>query len=385
MAEIKNLKKVSKRILKAIKNNEKIILYGDADLDGSASVLILKETLKNLNYQREPIIYFPNREKEGYGINKEALNFLKSKSPAIFITLDCGIGNFEEVIKAKELGFEVIIIDHHEILEKLPEADIVVDPKQKGDKYPFKELSTAGIVFKLSQILLGAKISQNLKNSFLELVALATLADMMPQSGENKILIEEGLKSLPGTFRPGLKVFFEINSLSNFSSPHQIAQKIISALNVSSVINHLNETYLLLSTFDPKEAKNLALDLLEKAYQKQLKIREITEKLEERILKKMDQIIIFEGDSSLPLILTGPVASKICNIYQKPTFIFEIGKKESQGALRMPENFNGVEALIYCKEFLKTYGGHPRAAGFKLENKNLEKFKSCLIQYFTRQ
>lgn len=381
--EIKNLKKTANRILKAVKNKEKIIIYGDADLDGAASVIILKETLKNLG-SREPVIYFPNRGKEGYGINETALSFLKKEAPALFIVLDCGIGNFEEVVRAKKMGFEIIIIDHHEILEKLPEALIIVDPKQKGDEYPFKELAAAGILFRLSQIMLAKKSGESLKRGFLELAALATLADMMPQVGENKILTEEGLRSLESTFRPGLKVFFEMNSLQPFSSVRQIAQKIISALNAPSASDHLNQTYLLLTTPSPQEAKNLATTLLEKAYQKQAKIREITEELEEKILKKMEEPIIFEGDSFSPLILTGPIASRICNLHQKPTFIFERGLKESQGAVRMPKDLNGVQALIKCKEFLKTYGGHPRAAGFKLENKNLEKFKTCLIEYFSK-
>jgi len=380
--QIKNLEKVAKRILKAIKNKEKIILYGDADLDGISSVIILKDTIKSLNGEIAAI-YFPNREEEWYGLNEKALNFLQKETPALLITLDCGIGNFNEVKKAKEIGFEVIIVDHHEILDKLPQASIIVDPKQKGDDYPFKEFATAGIVFELSKIILKGKLSGTLEKNFLELTALATLADMMPQEEDNKFFIEEGLRSLDTTFRPGLKVFFEIDSLNNISV-HQVIQKIISALNTSSVVGHLNQSFLLLTTSSSEEAKNLATDLLEKAYQKQFKIKEITERIEARIQEKTETSIIFEGDSSLPVISTGTVTSRICNTYRKPTFIFKIGKKESQGAVRMPSDINGVKALINCKEFLKTYGGHPRAAGFRLDNENLEKFKGCLIDYFNK-
>ena len=184
--EIKNLKKVANRIKKAIKLKEKIILYGDADLDGIASVIVLEETIKNLGGKIQAV-YFPDREIEGYGINETALNYLKKFSPALFIALDLGIGNFKEIESAKKFGFEVIIIDHHKVLgNKIPKASLVVDPKQKQDKYPFKGLATAGIAFRLSKLLLGDVFSENLKNSFLELVALATIADMMPQENENE-------------------------------------------------------------------------------------------------------------------------------------------------------------------------------------------------------
>jgi single-stranded-DNA-specific exonuclease len=382
MKEIKNLEKTAKRILKAITNKEKIILYGDADLDGISSVIILKDTIKTLGGEISAI-YFPNREEEGYGLNEKALNFLQKEAPALLITLDCGIGNFNEVKIARDMGFEVVVIDHHEPLEKLPKVSIIVDPKQKGDTYPLKELATAGIAFRLSQAILKDKFSETLKRNFLELTALATLADMMIQEGENKFFIEEGLRSLDTTFRPGLKIFFEIDLMNN-PSTQQVVQKIISALNTPSAVGHLNQSFLLLTTPSNEEAKTLAADLLEKVYKKQQKIKEMTEKLEARILKNMETFIIFEGDPSLPILLTGSVASRICNNYQKPTFIFKIGPKESQGAVRMPAEFNGVKALINCKDFLETYGGHPRAAGFRLENKNLENFRGCLIDYFSK-
>ncbi|PIY89480.1 MAG: hypothetical protein COY73_00830 [Candidatus Nealsonbacteria bacterium CG_4_10_14_0_8_um_filter_37_14] len=381
--EIKNLKKAAERIKKAVKNKEKIILYGDADLDGVSSVIILKETIKNLGGEVSAI-HFPDRERERYGINKEAINYLKNKVPALLIALDCGIGNFEEIKLAKKLGFEVIIIDHHEILEKLPEASVIVDPKQNGDKYHFKEFAAAGIVFKLSQLLLGKKLSGSLRSNFLELTALATISDMMPAVKENKIFIDQGLKSLEKTFRPGLKIFWQINSIKNYGSLRQIVQRIISTLNASDADEgHLNESYLLLTETCEEKAKRLAINLLEKSYQRQLRIREITAQVEERILEKPKELIVFEGDPSWALILAGPVASRICNRYKKPVFLFKKGESESSGAVRMPQGLDGVKAMISCKSLLETYGGHPPAAGFRIKNKNLEKFKKCLIKHFS--
>lgn len=382
--EIKNLKKTANRIIIAVKNEEKIILYGDADLDGIASVIILKETIKSLGGRVEDI-YFPNREKEGYGINEKALDSLSKSAPALLIVLDCGISNFEEVKLAKKLGFEVIIIDHHEILEKLPQASIIVDPKQKDDKYPFKQFATAALAFKLSQLLLKKKDNQSLRKNFLELAALATLADMMPEIEENKEIIDEGLMLLESSWRPGLKIFFEINSIKNYKSIRQIAQKMIAAFNAGEPQNHSHQSYLLLTTSSQEEAKILALNLLEKTAQKQAQVKEIIEEIKERVPKKLTDNIVFEGDASWPFLLIGPIASKIYAHFQKPTFIFKKNEKESIGAVRTSKEINGVKALIKCQEFLKTFGGHPQAAGFRLENKNLEKFKKCLIDYLSKK
>jgi len=381
MVEIKNLKKVATRILKAIKSKEKIILYGDADLDGTSSVIILEESIKNLG-GKVAEIYFPNREKEGYGLNEQALDYLKPMAPALLITLDCGIGNFEEVKRAKKIGFEVIVIDHHEVLNEIPKASIVVDPKQKGDKYPFKELANVGIAYRLSQLLLGEKLGGLLKKNFLELVALATLADMMPQVGENKILTEEGLSALSETLRPGLKVFWKLDSIREPVQIKMVASKIISVLNIAGSKNHLTESYLLLNSPDEKKVEKLIKDLMERSQERYFRIKEITWEVQERILKDIKSPLVFEGDKDWPLTLAGSVASRICRDFQKPTFIFRKSETESRGAVRVPKGMNSVKAMENCSKFLKTFGGHPLASGFAVKNENLGEFKECLIKYF---
>ena len=382
--EIKNLQKAADRIKKAVKNKEKIILYGDADLDGVSSVIILKETFKNLTGQHPRVhIYFPDREKEGYGINQEALNYLSQYAPALFIALDCGIGNFEEIKLAKKLGFEVIIIDHHRVLDKLPEAKIIVNPHQKRDKSSFKDFATAGLVFKLAEILLNGKLSPLLRNNFLELVALAIIADLMPQVNENLEFLEKGLTSLKNSLRPGIRVFWQINSLVKSSEEvRQFAQKIISTCHAGGNQNHLNEAYLLLTSISIEEAENLAKNLLEKARLRHFRIKEVIEEVEERLLKKPEELIIFEGDKSWKILMLGSVASKICHNYKKPVFLYSQREKDSQGAVRMPPGLDGVEAMRHCSKLLETYGGHPPACGFRIKNENLKKFKECLIKYF---
>ena len=379
--KIKNNEKAAKRIQNAVRNNERIVIYADSDLDGVASAIILKETIENLN-SRTATFYFPQREEEGYGLNKYALDSLKGLSPALIIVLDCGISNFQEIIIAKKMGFEVVIIDHHQILGKLPKASIVVDPQQKGEKYHFKNFATAGLVFKLCQSMLGERLNGNLRKNFLELVALATISDLMPPLEENKIFIEEGLTSLIRTWRPGLKVLFQVELVENQISLREKAQKIISLLNSAENKNHHNVAFLLLISSDEKEIKIIIGELLENYQKKQTKATEIFEEIKKRIALKPFRPFIFEGDADWPLVLLGRVASQVCSEFEKPTFLFRRKEKESIGAIRAMSGVNVVEIMNSCQEIFETYGGHPTAAGFSMKNENLEKFEEHLTKHF---
>jgi single-stranded-DNA-specific exonuclease len=391
MSEIKNLKKTADRILKAIKKREKIILYGDTDLDGVSSVIILKEAIKNLGGEITAV-YFPDRETEGYGITRKGLDELRKFAPALLITLDLGIGNFQEVKLAKKMGFEVIIIDHHEVLDKLPGAGIIVDPKQKGDKYPFKGLANTGIVFKLSEVLLGQsskssallspqskprQMTKGLRENFLQLTALATIADMMPKEEDNLEFINLGLKSLEKSWRPGIKAFFTL--APNFETDlNQKISKIISLLNVRDVEDNLPASFRLLNSPSIEESKELIEKLILKSRFRKEKIDEVVAEIERRIEEK-DISIIFEGDAGWDFTLISSVASIVCHRYQKPAFIFKILEKESQGTVRTPKEIDSVALMKKCRRYLVTYGGHPQASGFRIKNENLEKFKQCLL------
>lgn len=380
--EIKNLKKVAQRISQALKKNEPIGLFADADLDGTTSAILIEETIKNLR-GRISFLYFLDREKEDYGLNEKALKFLKKYAPALLILLDCGIASFQGIEKAKDLGFQVIVIDHHEILEKLPATEFIIDPKQKDDFYPFKYLATCGLCFKLAKLLLQKKISQNIEKNFLELVALGTIADKMPQIEDNKILINQGLSYLPFSFRPGLKLFFKKFSSQNYSLL-EIVQKIINTLQIVDLKNHLTESYLFLSSSDEKKANQLLKILLAKSAKRSEIINLLIEKTREKVLKNNSSFFIFEGGEEYLFILTGAIATRISNEFKKPTFIYARKKDLIRGSVRTLENFNSVEVLKFCSQWLKTYGGHPVAGGFSLKKENLENFKDCLWQYFKR-
>jgi len=376
--EIKNLKKASSRIIKAVKNKEKIIIFGDSDLDGVASVIILKESIKNLGC-KDIVVYFSDREKHGYGINKNTVKEVKKHSPGLFISLDCGIANFKEIKALKKNKFDVIVIDHHEILDEgLPQADIIVDPKQKGDKYPFKQFANVGLVYKLAQVLLKDKMTDNLKKDFLELAAIATIADMMPQTDDNEEIIIEGLSSLRESWRPGIQALLSLDSLKCLSITQQV-NKINALLNIRDAENEYPASFRLLTISNDKEAGEMVEILIEKHAEKRKRIKDIVRQVESRISKDN---IIFEGSSDWELILLGIVASILTQKYQRPVFLYAKNDKESQGSVRAPAGFNVVEAMKGFSKNLITYGGHPKAAGFRIKNKYLEKFKQVLIDYF---
>lgn len=376
--EIKNLKQAAQRIKQAVNNQEKIILFADADLDGTTSTIVLEESIRSLG-GKVFLIYFPNREEDGYGLNPSALEFLKNYTPGLLITLDCGISNFEELKIAKDFGFDIIVIDHHEILNKVPEHALSIDPKQEGDEFPFKKMATCGIVFYLAKELLQEKFSLALEQSFLELTALATLADLMPEEKDNKIFIAKGILALEKTFRPGLKEILRIVVGDGVIS-RQTVQRIIPVLNITDIRGHLTETYILLTSFD-SSIKGLALKLYESSRERYSRILQMVEEIEEKISDK-DVSFVFEGDEQWLQILTGAAASRICNKYKKPAFIFKKGEESSRGSVRTTKDINSVEVLKTCKHLLETYGGHPQASGFTVKNENIDKLKACLMEYF---
>jgi len=381
--KIKNIEKAAKRIIKAVKQKETIIIYGDSDLDGISSMVILKETIDNISKFNNVLAFSPVRN-EGHGLSFQTLDFIKSKANSgLIITLDCGITNFEEIKEAKESGFSVIVIDHHRPLENVPEADIVVAPKQKGDETTFKEYANVGLTFKLAKEILKEKMSPMLEQSFLELVALGTISDMMIEEGENKEWIEKGLESIQMSQRPAIRAIFSILNPMNFSSKRDMVSKVNSALNSSSIDGHIHKAYLFLLESDFDKALETAKDLIEESNTKQKEVASLTEELIEKISKE-DSSIIFEGSYVWKGEYLGAVASRLSNYFDKPVFLYKKGEKISRGTVRMPKGMDAVKAMDSCKELLITFGGHAPAAGFTVDNSNIDKFEKCLKNYFEK-
>lgn len=379
-SQIKNLKKAAQRLKLAGKKKEKVIIYGDADLDGVASVIIMQEALENLGADIAAV-YFPDREIEGYGITMTALKKLKKFSPALLVAVDLGIGNFTEVEAARNLGFETIIIDHHEILDEVPKADIVVDPKQPLDHSSFKLFSAAGLVFKIVQEALGKNFGSQLEINFLELAALATIADMMPREDENQKIINKGIADIARSFRPGIRVFFEKQNFYGKNIDKNNLNKtinwMISILNVRDIQEGIPAAYRLLRAKSVEEARGMIDNFITINEQRHQEIKSTVAQIEAHLANCNDPLI-FEGSEQLDLNIAGTVASIICQKYQKPTFIYKILASESQGTVRSTAAIDSVALMKKCKNLLLTFGGHPKASGFRLKNKNLAAFKECL-------
>ena len=386
----KGTKKIAKRIIQAAKNKERVIIFGDTDLDGIASTIILKELFEILNplYEEgEDIrVYFPDREEEGYGISQLAFDFFADAPPALFFTVDCGITNFKEIEKAKKLGFETIIIDHHQELGRLPKADLIVDPKQKGETYPFTDFAAAGLVYKVAEATLDQlKYPKIAKEKLIELAALATLSDQMPLKEDNRAIVDQGMNALLTTQRPGLLALIEIGE-ADVQIDNDVFQKIIAPLNSSRLRNHVAESYLLLVEKSAKRAKSLAQKLIRQTKEKKALILDSVEELRQKFDKeKTEELIIFEVNKYWPVPTLGVIASKLLHSYPKPIFLFKKKLKESAGSVRLPKEFDGVDALTSCKKLLITYGGHAPACGCRLKNENLPKLKKCLEKYFSKK
>ncbi|MEA3453163.1 MAG: DHH family phosphoesterase [Patescibacteria group bacterium] len=385
----KGTKKIAKRILKAAEKGERIIIFGDTDLDGIASVVILKELFELLNplyVQKKNIsVYFPDREKEGYGISKAALDFFADQIPALFFSVDCGITNFKEVEIAKKMGYEVIIIDHHQLLGKLPKADLIVDPKQKNETYPFQDFAAAGLVYRVAQATLSqTDLPKSVQEKLVELAALATLSDQMPLKEDNREIVDQGMSSLLTTQREGLLALIELGD-ADIQIDFHVFQKIIAPLNSSQLRDHVAESFFLLTETSPKKTKALAQKLIKHHKQKRemisITVEELCKKIDKR---KDDSILIFEASEYWPVPALGVIASKLLQVYKKPIFLFKQGETESVGSARLPKPVDGVAAMASCKKLLEVYGGHAPACGCRLKNKNLDKFKKGLEKYFSK-
>jgi single-stranded-DNA-specific exonuclease len=380
--EIKNLKKAAQRIVQAVKDKERIILYGDSDLDGVCSVIILQETLLSLGGNISAL-YFPDREQEGYGITKTALEQLQSHAPGLLVSMDLGITNFEEIRQARAMGFEVILVDHHEILDVLPQANIIVDPKQPGETYPFHGFAACGLTLRLALLLLNKDASPALVSGLKELAALATVADMMPRKEDNLQIIQEGLATISQSWRPGLKAFERFEEFRRIESVEVRITQMIALLNVRDVEYGIPAAYRVLAAKIEQEAVDLLSVLQEKHKIRKENIRMYAERVRSCLARTSRPAVVVEGDESFDYLLLGSVASIISQEYNIPAFIYKRGELESIGSVRAPSGYDTVQAMKACAPLLITYGGHAQASGFRLRNENLEKFKDCLVDYFT--
>ena len=369
-----------KRIVKAIENKEKIMIYGDYDADGITSITVLKKYLNEIGLKTGE--YIPNRLNEGYGLNKDAISKIYNDGYKLMITVDCGISGLEEVDYANSLGMEIIITDHHEPAEKLPEAIAVIDAKRKDNKYPFNQLAGVGVVFKLIQaISTELKLEEKEYLKYLDLVCIGTISDIVPLVDENRVIAKLGLKLIEKTKNIGLKTLLNIADLKKIDS-NAISFGVAPRINACGRMGFQEEALQLFLTEDSGEATKIAKRLVQFNQERQAKEKQIFEEVIEKIEKDdKDKKCIVLAEENWHHGVIGIVASKITEIYYKPSILICLEGDKGKGSGRSVPGFDLYTALTKCSDYIEKFGGHSMAIGITIKKENFEKLKEAIEKY----
>lgn len=371
------MEQASHRVITAITNNEKIFVYGDYDVDGTCSTALMYLFLKDLEADAE--FYIPNRITEGYGISLPSIDYMRRQGASLIITVDCGITAVEEVDYASSFGIDTIICDHHQSKEKLPDALAVLDPIKPGCNYPFKFLSGAGVAFKLARAV-GDRIGKkDMPLKYIDLVAIAAAADIVPLIGENRILVREGLERINTSPRPGIKALIESARMfpGNLSAG-QIVFTIAPRINAVGRLGDARRAVELFTCQSKEEAERLAR-VLEDENLARRKIDEVTfshavSLAEEIIDFENDRAIVLHNDDWHPGVI-GIVASRLVEKYYRPSIMLTTIDGVAKGSARSIPGFNIYEALERSEDFLLQFGGHEAAAGLAMEIDRVPDFR----------
>lgn len=372
---LKDIDKAVERILAAIKEQEKIMIFGDYDADGVPATALLSTVFNwigNVDYS----IYIPDRHNEAFGLSVEAIKKFSEQKVKLLITVDCGITDSEEVKLANDLGIDVIITDHHLVPKQLPPAYAVVDPKRADCHYPYKNLCGTGVAYKLAQAILKQGKFENINDGrekwLLDLVALATVSDMVPITGENRALTHFGLMVLQKTRRPGLLALCRALKLDpRFITEDDISFSLGPRINSASRMSHASEAYELLMSSDQTIAKTIAARLEERNGERRASVEEILQQAQALIGETAAQVIVV-GREDFSLGVLGLAASRLVEKYHKPVFVWGVnGVGEVKGSCRSDGSVNIVELMrsaddINSQKLFTDFGGHVMAGGFSL-------------------
>ncbi|MFL7894364.1 MAG: single-stranded-DNA-specific exonuclease RecJ [Anaerolineales bacterium] len=373
------------RILSAISSGEQVAIYGDYDADGVTATALMVQVLSAVGARVEG--YIPNRFDEGYGLNKEAIEHLKERAVSLIITVDCGIRSVAEAEYARELGLDLIITDHHHPGEQLPPAFAVLNPKQENDAYPDKNLAGVGIAYKLADgILVELRKSGDTRalnfdeTKLLDLVALGTVADLAPLTGENRHLVRSGLRTIQNPHRQGLQALMGVCGLV----PSRIKATDIGfvlgpRLNAAGRLDSALASFDLLTTDNIYDAGRLAQQLDNQNRERQMITHETQSRAEEIALAAdPDSMLLFAADPDFNPGIVGLVASRLTERYYRPAIVAHIDTEYTRGSCRSIPEFHITDALDQCEELMEHHGGHAAAAGFTVRNENLPALVSKL-------
>lgn len=381
------------RIYQAIKNNEKICVFADYDCDGIPGAVVMNDFFTKIGYKNFEI-YIPDRHKEGYGLNKEALKEIEARGAKIIITIDLGIAAIEDVDYANDLGLEVIITDHHLPKEILPKALVVINPKQEGDTYPDEMLCGSGVIFKFVQAFLikhGEEfgVQRGFEKWFLDMVGLATLADMVPLRKENRALAHFGLTVLRRTRRPGLlKLFRKVNIDPVNLQEDDITFSIVPKLNAASRIDSPRRAFDLLSATDESSADMHATHLTKINDERKVLVANIMRSVKKTFshVEREERSVIVIGDPSWRVGVLGLVAGKIVDEFKRPAFVWGLeGGTVIKGSCRSDGSANLVEMMTYLPVgSLLEFGGHEGAGGFSVSHEEIHFLEERLVNAYEK-
>ncbi len=384
--EMKDMDKAVSRVLIALEKNEPVVVYGDYDVDGITSVALLYDFLKSLGANVE--YYIPERNGEGYGINIRAVNKMIKKGIKLLISVDCGITALGETSFAKLQGMDVIITDHHTCKERIPEdAVAVLDPKREDDEYPFDSLCGCGVAFKLAlavSMALG-KSTKDCFDRYIDLVAIGTVADVVPLIGENRIFVDRGLKVLQNPARPGIRALLEVAGAKPPVTASTIGFALAPRLNASGRLSSASIGVELLLTTDFNEALKIAKELDSSNRQRQGAEQEIFEEALDMIAKDVNfekkKVIVLSSPEWHQGVI-GIVASRLNERYYKPCILIsDDGNGNGKGSGRSIPDFNLFDALAACEDTLTGFGGHSVAAGLNINIADIPRFCEAINKY----
>ncbi len=379
-----DMEKIISRLYRALLSGEKIAVYGDFDVDGVTSTALMVQGLTALGGVVIP--YIPHRITEGHGLRMAALDELRNQGINLIVTVDCGITDVEEARYASKLGMTLIITDHHTVPPVLPPAFAILNPKMPGSKYPFTELAGVGVAYKVMQALMNSLGKEDQMESQMDLVALGTVADMVPLIGENRYLVKRGIKTLNAIPRLGLN---EIVTRAGLSAGNLDAESIAWCLspwlNASGRLEHAIASYRLLTTQSQQEARELAFMLGQQNIERQRLTAKAMVEARAQIATQGLTPLIMLINRDFPLGIAGPVAGKLTEEYNRPVIIVNIDEKTAAGSSRSIPQFNIINALNQCAGMLGRFGGHAQAAGFSMPAKNIHLLKNALIEMAATQ
>ncbi len=372
------------RIYQALLSGENIAIYGDFDADGITATALLVQGLAILGCKAIP--YIPHRLTEGYGLKTSALEGLHRQGIDLVITVDCGITALREVKKAKRAGLDIIITDHHTPPDIIPPATAVINPKLPDSSYPFSELAGVGVAFKLLQALFQSLGKEQQLDELMDLVAVGTIADMVPLLGENRYLAKQGLKLMNTCPRLGIREMIDrpglnIGSLDSDSISWNIAPR----LNAAGRLEHAMSSYELLMTDSPQEAHELAIWLEQKNSERQKLTTKALTLAKEQIADQGVAPLLVASDKDFPAGICGLVAGRLTEEFYRPAIVIKTGEQVSSGSCRSIPEFNIILALTQCSSLFSHFGGHSQAAGFTLPSRNLPRLQQTLMQLATTQ